>query len=178
MLIRVADGPTSAVIRTLMVVYQRVTGHTGPGAGRPAKLYRRRISIWPYRCPSVATIWPCGCLSSAREHAERSGDSPRAVLDQRAYQLGQELGDTARKAHGGRDTRDTALRVLQQYGFEPRIESDDVTLANCPFHTLAQEYTKLVCGMNIRLLAGLLDGLARTGLTAHLDPPHPDAASA
>jgi hypothetical protein len=100
MLIRAADGTTSAVIRTLMVVYQRVTGRTGPGAGRPAKLYRRRISIWPYRCPSVATIWPCGCLSSALEHAKRSGDSPRAVLDQRAYQLGQELGDTAHKAHG------------------------------------------------------------------------------
>jgi hypothetical protein len=27
-----------------------------------------------------------------------------------------------------------------------------------------------VCGMNLRLLTGLLDGLAPTGLTAHLRP--------
>lgn len=30
-------------------------------------------------------------LFSALEHAERSGDSPRASLDQRAYQQGKEL---------------------------------------------------------------------------------------
>jgi predicted ArsR family transcriptional regulator len=112
-------------------------------------------------------------LSSALEHAERSGDSPRASLEQRAYQLGKELGETARGEAGDRDTRDTVLRVLETYGFQPRIEGGDVTLANCPFHTLAQEYTELVCGMNLRLLGGLLDGLAPTGLTAHLDPAPP-----
>jgi predicted ArsR family transcriptional regulator len=109
-------------------------------------------------------------LSSALEHAERSGDSPRATLHQRAYQLGKELGEAARSAAGDRDTRDTALRVLEAHGFEPRMEGGDVTLANCPFHTLAQDYTELVCGMNLRLLDGLLDGLAPTGLTTHLDP--------
>jgi predicted ArsR family transcriptional regulator len=49
------------------------------------------------------------------------------------------------------------------------IEDGDITLANCPFHTLAQEYTELVRGMNLRLL----DGLASTGLNAHLDPAPP-----
>jgi predicted ArsR family transcriptional regulator len=154
----------------LDVVYQRRTGRTGPGAGRPAKLYRRSDQHVTVSLPQRRYDLAGRLLSSALEHAERSGDSPRAVLDQRAYQLGCELGDTARNADGDRDTRDTALRVLQQYGFEPRIEGDDVTLANCPFHTLAQEYTELVCGMNLRLLDGLLDGLTRTGLTTHLDP--------
>jgi hypothetical protein len=65
-------------------------------------------------------------LSSALAHAEHSGDSPRAILDQRAYQLGRELGETARSAAGDRDTRGTALRVLEEYGFEPRTEGDDV----------------------------------------------------
>jgi predicted ArsR family transcriptional regulator len=46
-------------------------------------------------------------------------------------------------------------------------------LANCPFHILAQDHTELVCGMNLRLLNGLLDGLAPTGLTARLDPAPP-----
>ena len=44
-----------------------------------------------------------------------------------------------------------------------------------PFHTLAQEYTELACGMNLRLLDGLLEGLARTGLIAQLDPTPPNS---
>jgi predicted ArsR family transcriptional regulator len=109
-------------------------------------------------------------LSSAVEDAERSGNSPRETLAQRAYELGKELGETARSAAGDRDTRDTAIQVLEAYGFEPRIDNGEVSLANCPFHALAQDYTELVCGMNLRLLDGLLEGLAHTGLTARLDP--------
>ncbi|MDQ4011552.1 MAG: helix-turn-helix domain-containing protein [Actinomycetota bacterium] len=157
----------------LDVVYQRRSGRTGPGAGRPAKLYQRSHQHVAVSLPQRRYDLAGRLLSSALEHAERFGGSPRAVLDQRAYQLGKELGETARSAAGDRDTREAVLRVLEAYGFEPRIEGRDVTLANCPFHTLAQEYTELVCGMNLRLLDGLLDGLARTGLTARLDPAPP-----
>ncbi|MGH3821752.1 MAG: helix-turn-helix transcriptional regulator [Pseudonocardiaceae bacterium] len=160
----------------LDVIYQRRTGRTGPGAGRPAKLYQRSDQHVAVSLPQRHYDLAGRLLSSALEHAERSGGSPRASLDQQAYQLGRELGETARSDAGDRDTgdtRDTVLRVLEAYGFQPRIEGGDVTLANCPFHTLAQEYTELVCGMNLRLLDGLLDGLAPTGLTAHLDPAPP-----
>jgi predicted ArsR family transcriptional regulator len=158
--------------RLLDVVYQRRTGRTGPGAGRPAKLYERSHHHVAVSLPQRRYDLAGRLLSGALEHAERSGDSPRATLDYRAYQLGRELGETARST-SNRDNRDTALGVLEAYGFEPRIDGDRVTLANCPFHTLAQEYTELVCGMNLRLLDGLLDGLAPTGLTARLDPAPP-----
>ncbi|MPZ67101.1 MAG: helix-turn-helix domain-containing protein [Pseudonocardiaceae bacterium] len=153
----------------LDVVYERRTGRTGPGAGRPAKLYRRSgwhvaVSL-PERHYDLAG-W---LLAGAIAEADRSGDPPRTVLDRRAYQLGDELGDTAR-AVGGRGGRDAALEVLEEHGFEPRAEGSGVVLANCPFHALAQEHTELVCGMNLRLLDGLLDSLAPTGLAAHLSP--------
>ncbi|MGH3768290.1 MAG: helix-turn-helix transcriptional regulator [Pseudonocardiaceae bacterium] len=151
-------------------VYQRRTGRTGPGAGRPAKLYRRSDQHVTVSLPQRRYDLAGRLLASALEHAERSGDSPRAILDQRAYQLGRQLGETAR---GAAAARDTALQVLEAYGFEPRTDGDQVTLANCPFHALAQEYTQLVCGMNLSLLEGLLDGLAATGLIAHLDPTPP-----
>lgn len=157
----------------LDVSYQRRTGRSGPGAGRPAKLYQRSDQQVAVSLPQRRYDLAGRLLSSALVQAEHSGDSPRAILDQRAYQLGKELAETTRNAAGDRDTRDTALRVLEAYGFEPRVDGDEVTLANCPFHTLAQEYTELVCGMNLRLLDGLLDGLAPTGLTAHLDPTPP-----
>ncbi len=159
--------------KLLDVVYQRRTGRTGPGAGRPAKLYRRSDQDVAVSLPQRRYELAGQLLSSALEHAERSGDSPRAILDQRAYRLGRQLGATARAVAGDGDARDTALGVLETHGFEPRTDGEDITLANCPFHALAQEYTGLVCGMNLSLLDGLLDGLATTGLTAHLDPTPP-----
>ncbi|MGB7795100.1 MAG: helix-turn-helix domain-containing protein [Pseudonocardiaceae bacterium] len=154
----------------LDVIYQRRTGRTGPGAGRPAKLYQRSHQHVAVSLPQRRYDLAGRLLSSAVEDAERSGNSPRETLAQRAYELGKELGETARSAAGDRDTRDTAIQVLEAYGFEPRIDNGEVSLANCPFHALAQDYTELVCGMNLRLLDGLLEGLADTGLTARLDP--------
>jgi predicted ArsR family transcriptional regulator len=159
--------------KLLDVVYERRTGRTGPGAGRPAKLYRRSDQHVAVSLPQRRYELAGRLLSGALEHAERSGDSPRAALDQRAYQLGTELGEAARAAAGNSDARDTALRVLGSHGFEPRLDGGRITLANCPFHALAQEYTDLVCGMNLSLLDGLLDGLGATCLTARLDPTPP-----
>src|ERR687893_1189815 len=98
----------------LDVVYQRLTGRTGPGAGRPAKLYRRSDQHVAVSLPQRHYELAGRLLSSALEHAERSGDSPRASLEQRAYQLGKELGETARSEAGDGETgdiRDTVLRV-------------------------------------------------------------------
>ena len=65
--------------------------------------------------------------------------------------------------------QDAVLRTLEQHGFEPRAEGSGIVLGNCPFHILAQEYTDLVCTMNLCLLDGLLAGLGHTDLRAHLD---------
>jgi predicted ArsR family transcriptional regulator len=156
----------------LDVVYRRRTGRTGPGAGRPAKLYHRSNQHVTVSLPQRRYDLAGRLLSGALEEAERSGDSPRAILNQRAYQLGRQLGEAALDAANG-DARDTALEVLERYGFEPRQDSGRVTLVNCPFYALAQESTELVCGMNLSLLDGLLDGLGTTGLTARLDPMLP-----
>lgn len=153
----------------LDVVHQRRTGRTGPGAGRPANLYRRSEHSVIVSLPQRRYDLAGHLLSSALEQAEQSGDSPRSVLDERAYRLGKELGETARPTNI-EDTWEAALRALEVHGYEPRIDGDSVTLVNCPFHKLAQEHTELVCGMNRHLLAGLLDGLAATGLTARLNP--------
>ena len=146
--------------------YQRLTGRSGPGAGRPAKLYRRSsrqvtVSL-PQRCYELAGR----LLSTALRHAEHSGKSPRAILNQHAYEMGKELGETARRATGTRNSLNAALRILDDNGFEPRMEDNEVVLGNCPFHSLAQDHQELICGMNLRLLNGVLDGLAPTKLTA------------
>ena len=145
----------------LDVGYQRRSGRRGPGAGRPSKLYRRAPHQVAVLLPERRYELAGRLLSGALEHAERSGDPPRDALARRAYQVGKQIGEQA---------RGTAVQVLEEYGFEPRADGDEIVLGNCPFHALAQEYTKLVCGMNLSLIDGVLDGLGATGLNARLNP--------
>ncbi len=60
--------------------------------------------------------------------------------------------------------------VLERHGYEPRIEEDELCLANCPFDRLATDHTELVCGLNLALIDGVLDGLQVEELRARLAP--------
>ena len=60
--------------------------------------------------------------------------------------------------------------VLEDLGYGPHLDAEGVELANCPFHALAEEYTELVSGMNLELMAGMLAALGRPGLEACPDP--------
>jgi predicted ArsR family transcriptional regulator len=153
----------------LDVVFERRTGRTGPGAGRPAKLYRRSGCEVAVSLPERHYALAGQLLAAALEEADRSGDSPRAALGRRAYEMGYDLARPAPPANSD-DARTVTLAVLEQQGYEPRTEGPAIALANCPFHVLAQEHTELVCGMNLRLLDGVLDGVGSTGLAAHLRP--------
>jgi predicted ArsR family transcriptional regulator len=152
----------------LDIGYERRTGRTGPGAGRPAKLYRRAECSVSVSLPERRYDLAGRLLADAMADADRSGEQPRAALERRARQRGRELGAAA--AATGEPGEQAVLRVLEEQGFEPRVEDGVVMLANCPFHALAQEHTELVCGMILRLLDGVLDSVPATGLVARLQP--------
>lgn len=153
----------------LDVSHERRTGRSGPGAGRPAKLYHRSSDAVTVSLPERHYELAGQLLATAIQEADRTGRSPRTVLDQRARDLGEQLGAAAHDAHPNDSDRPAVLRALEEYGFEPRTVDADVVLGNCPFHNLAQQHTELVCGMNLCLLSGLMDGLAATYI-ARLDP--------
>ena len=96
------------------------------------------------------------------------------ALHDAARDAGRSLAERVGEQAGARPTLSALLAVttsvLRDYGYEPRTDPDGVTLANCPFHALAQDYTELVCGMNLALLTGLVDSLERPGLEARLEP--------
>ncbi|MFD0818861.1 hypothetical protein ACFQ0D_11205 [Micromonospora zhanjiangensis] len=65
------------------------------------------------------------------------------------------------------------LAALEDAGYEPRRPEHDggaVVLGNCPFHRLAQQYTALVCGVNLHLLRGVADGAGDSRCIAELVP--------
>lgn len=153
----------------LEVVFARRTGRTGPGAGRPAKLYRRSACEVSVSVPERHYDLAGDLLAAAVEEADRRGESPRAALGRRAYEMGRDLVGPADTGVGD-DARAVALAALERQGYEPRVEEAGITLVNCPFHALARHHTELVCGMNLRLVDGVLDGAGPTGLTAQLHP--------
>lgn len=153
----------------LDVVYARRTGRRGPGAGRPAKLYRRSERQVTVSLPDRRYDVAGWLLAAAVEEAEESADSPRTALDQRAHQLGSQVGAAANTAPRQGEQGDVT-EALRAYGFEPRDDGRGLVLGNCPFHSLATRFPELVCGMNVRFLDGLLHGLGATGLRACLDP--------
>ena len=139
--------------------FRRLTGRSGPGAGRPAKLYRRSVRqldvSLPHREYDLAGL----VLASAIHAAEASGRSARDELDRSSFDVGRTMGGHAVARAGRRASkvkrREALFEVLRHHGFEPRVAGGDVVLANCPFHLLSQQFTELVCSMNLRLMEGI-----------------------
>ena len=88
------------------------------------------------------------------------------MLARRAFERGRELAADAAPGRAATPCCGCSRSTASSRG--PRTAR--VTLANCPFHALAAEHTELVCGMNLRLLDGVLDGVPDAGLVAALRP--------
>lgn len=146
----------------LAVEFRRLTGRTGPGAGRPSKLYRRGDQELSVSLPERRYDLAGRILAVAVE---------RAAADQ--VPVDAAVRDAARE-EGRRAAGDAAgepvVEVLAAHGYEPRTRDDEVVLANCPFDALVRDHTALVCGLNEQFVGGVIDGLDSTEWQACLDP--------
>jgi predicted ArsR family transcriptional regulator len=156
----------------LSVEFRRRSGRSGPGAGRPAKLYRRADREIAVSLPERHYDLAGQILARALERAARDGVDPVEATRTEALEEGRRIGRTpaGEVPPGAGDERERAVAALAGGGYEPRLCGADVVLANCPFHALAREHTALVCGMNQALVKGVLEGLGCPGLEAVLDP--------
>lgn len=76
----------------LAVGHERRTGRTGPGAGRPAKLYRRSDRRVTVSLPERDYELAGHLLATAVEEAGETGGSAREILALRARELGERRG--------------------------------------------------------------------------------------
>ena len=150
----------------LDVVFRRLTGRTGPGAGRPSKLYLRsdrQVSIsLPQRRYDLASE----VLAQAVERAAATDASVTEAMRAVAHEVGRSLGD---QSGAGADLESLG-EVLDVQGYETRVEGGELCLGNCPFDRLAREHTELACGMNLALIEGVVEALPVRGATARLQP--------
>jgi predicted ArsR family transcriptional regulator len=157
----------------LDVRYERRSGRSGPGAGRPAKLYLRardpvEVAVPPRAYELIALL-----LADAVA-ADPSGTAAAALIEAaRTYGLGlspvparnPETGQTPR---GGLPAM---RRLLESQGYEPYDDEQGVIrLRNCPFDQLAAAHRDLVCGANLALIESVIEAQGVTEVRAVLDP--------
>jgi predicted ArsR family transcriptional regulator len=157
----------------LAIEYRRLSGLTGPGAGRPSKLYSRASRDVGVSLPERDYQLPARLFATAME--QLTGPTAPEALRSAAHDLGEDIGAAARQRSGPRPSRRRLRAALQETletrGYEPaEAPSGEIRLRNCPFHALVEDHRNLVCNMNLALADGILDGLAETSLEARLDP--------
>jgi predicted ArsR family transcriptional regulator len=152
----------------LDVEYRRLTGRTGPGSGRPAKLYRRSARELSVSLPARQYDLLSRILAEAVATATVSGEPVAQVAAAVARAEGSRFGS----AHPSRARSDLGrlADALSAGGYEPRVVEETLELRNCPFHHVAQEQTALVCGLNLEYVAGVCDGLDCHDVETVLDP--------
>jgi predicted ArsR family transcriptional regulator len=162
--------------------FRRTSGRTGPGAGRPAKLYRRapgeRAVSVPPRSYSAAGRLLAEVVdragldrqlnAAARAAGLRDGAAANGSEDESEH--GSEGCDSPGSGRGGDGSNGDPVALLRDRGYQPFHDGDTVRLHNCPFHALAEEYPALICGMNLALVEGLISARSGDRWTVAMDP--------
>ena len=151
----------------LDVEFRRLSGRSGPGAGRPSKLYRRSAREIEVSLPQRHYDLLGRILAEAVEQSIRTKVEVGDAAAEAARREGRAAGEGGSR-RGGELTRTAA--TLEQQGYEPRVDDGRLLLENCPFDRLAQDHTELVCGLNLEYVEGVIEGLACRELTAALEP--------
>src|SRR4051794_12352098 len=142
----------------LEVSFRRLSGRTGPGAGRPSKLYRaapRRLAV---------SLPPSNYeLAGQLMATALSGPGPVTgsdAVEGAAASYGRRLGASIREQFRSKRARRAAVAErLTELGFEPEQQTAGVmVLRNCAFAELSESHRDLVCGMNAALVSGVLEG--------------------
>ena len=145
--------------------YRRLTKRRGPGAGRPAKLYRQSSRQRNYEL----------CARVLADALAGAGAATLANVKRTARRLGKSLAVEARRppdAGRGRQHRlRAATALLAEQGFDPQAGRGGVIrLGNCPFAAVAREQKAVVCGTTLALVEGIVAGMELRGFEARAVP--------
>lgn len=133
----------------LAVEFHKPAGRTGPGSGRPAKMYRPvgnevGASV-PDRNYDLAGELMAAAIEATQAEGGPVGESLRAV----AFRKGRELAEASEGLE----------RFLVEAGYQAEPDGEGgYLLPNCPFHRLSRAHATVVCDMNGAFLRGAAVG--------------------
>ena len=155
----------------LDVEFRRLTGRSGPGAGRPAKLYRRTdreyVLTIPPRNPALLGELLAVAVATAGEGAE----AVRERLVEVAGEAGRAAAGRVRAGRSDRDRRRALLGLLASYGYAPHPVDGALSLANCPYEPVSEQVREVVCGTNLALVGGAAAGVGLREADCSLQAP-------
>lgn len=160
----------------LVAEFRRLTDRSGPGAGRPAKLYRRGprevvISL-PGRRYDLAARLMAQTIEQLGEPPV--GEQPLDALRANAREVGALTGATVRRQAGRRPSQirlhAAVFEALAASGYQPYEAAGELQLGNCPFERLVDEHRELVCGMNLAMAEGLVGAVGGGHTAVRFDP--------
>jgi predicted ArsR family transcriptional regulator len=154
--------------------FRRRGGRTGPGAGRPAKLYSRATREVAVSLPPRSYDVAADVMATAFERLAGTPavETVTSVARERGAAAGREARRSAGRRPGGRRLRAGLLDVLSEAGYEPETDPTDgtVVLRNCPFDSLVANHRELTCGMNLAWAEGVVSALGNADTSLELAP--------
>lgn len=139
----------------LDIEFRRLSGRTGPGSGRPAKVYRRAdgdVSVTvPHRHYELAGEIMAEAIGRAVDADAAGGQGAEVAVRDAVRDAATRAG--RRLAAASADLDD----ALERAGLEPRADGDDTVLGTCPFHRLARVHPAVVCELNHAMLCGMAE---------------------
>lgn len=151
----------------LRAEFRRRTGRTGPGAGRPAKLYSTaetevHVDLPERRYDVLASL----LLKVA---ADESGAPTSEVIERVGFEFGLQVGlaEAAAGARSPSEAAQTAARevagILSRLGFAATTDGGGgITACACPFEDLAFRDPERICGLDRAIWRGILAAFVPT----------------
>jgi len=138
----------------LAVEFHKPPGKTGPGSGRPAKMYRPVAGEIGASVPDRNYDLAGELMAAAIERSSAAGEPIADALPAEAYRKGSAAAEAAESLED----------FLVQAGYRPEPDGDGgFLLPNCPFHRLSDRYPGVVCTMNGAFLRGAAARLDAAG---------------
>jgi predicted ArsR family transcriptional regulator len=129
----------------LAVEFHKPPGKTGPGSGRPAKMYRRVADEIGASVPDRNYDLAGELMAAAIERSTAGGEPVADSLPAVAFREGGAMAESAEALED----------FLVQAGYRPEPDGDGgFLLPNCPFHRLSDKHPGVVCTMNGAFLRG------------------------
>ncbi|WP_163162269.1 helix-turn-helix domain-containing protein [Arthrobacter sp. Alg241-R88] len=129
----------------LAVEFHKPPGKSGPGSGRPAKMYRPVAGEIGASVPDRNYDLAGELMAAAIERSTTGGESVGESLPAESFRKGCSLAETS----------ETLEDFLVQSGYRPEPDGDGgFLLPNCPFHRLSDGHPGVVCTMNGAFLRG------------------------
>lgn len=142
----------------LVTEYRRRNGRTGPGAGRPAKLYRRSTGELSVSLPPRRYARAAEAMATALESLGRRG---KGAVEPIAHRQGLAEAGRVRAADSPAASEGDLVDVFQAAGYAPERDPVDgaIVLRNCPYDALVAGHRDLTCSMNVAWAEGVVEGI-------------------